>query len=157
MIQNVNIKAFGKRVPHTNVIEFHVDMDEALWVYISDENKAFGGDLSVWKDVHEKPLIVLGQDESIFEQHMFPSGTWVDKDGKSALRPKGAGYGMMVSAFVSREFGIGLGSLTEDDFTKINNYRDGKDYTIPECADLVGIPKEKSKTKIMNDPSIDFF
>ena len=64
---------------------------------------------------------------------------------------------MMVSAFVSREFGIGLGNLTDEDYLKINTYREGKEYTIPECADLVGIPKEKSKTKLKEDPSVEFF
>jgi len=48
-----------------------------------------------------KPVLFIGQDESSIESNTANSNTWVDQDGRGAMRPKGRGYSMMVSGFLS--------------------------------------------------------
>lgn len=137
---DISMKAFGKPIPGSDELEFHTDVSEELWPFISEENKPFGGDLSFFKP-EGKPLINFGQDESIFEQNLFPKGSWQAPDGERVLRPKDRGYGTMISAFVSREFGFGM-EFTVEEYSKINEYRkkpEHKEYKIKRCADLLEI------------------
>jgi hypothetical protein len=73
----------------------------------------------VCKGVHEKPLIILGQDECIFKQFNLSSKLWSDPNGTRALLPKDEGQGVMISAFVSCEFGFGM-TMTPDQLDKVN-------------------------------------
>ena len=65
----------------------------------------FGGNLSVRKPPDQKPLIIFGQDECIFKQYTFSKKAWRSPDGALPLIPKDEGAGIMISAFISREFG----------------------------------------------------
>jgi hypothetical protein len=63
---------------------------------------------------------VFGQDECIVKQHLFPQKSWNGQNGaETALIPKGDGLGVMISAFVSREFGFGF-ELTTEQFQEVN-------------------------------------
>jgi hypothetical protein len=66
--------------------------------------------------------MILGQDESVFAQYLLGSKTWVGPKGQRPLLPKSEGDGYMLSAFVSRELGVG-GVLTTDELTRENNER----------------------------------
>lgn len=75
-------------------------------------NLQFGGHLSVRKKESEKPLILLGQDESIFKQYTLSPKQWSFPDGTTTPNPKEDGQGVMLSSFVPRDFGYGH-DLTE--------------------------------------------
>ena len=120
-----------------DMVEYHVD-DSPVFEEVASQNTRFGGYLSVRKPEGSKPLICLGQDEYIFKQFTFTTKSWTAPDGQKALVPKDDGMGIMISAFVSREFGYGL-KLSQEDILKINQLRRGNDkhYSDEEAAKLV--------------------
>lgn len=65
------------------------------------------------------PIYHIGQDEAVFKQFALPSRFWVVK-GKTKLRPKTEGMGIMVSAVFDEWRGFGL-PLTESEVTLINS------------------------------------
>ena len=93
-------------------------------------NQQFGGDLSERLDKGKRPLIFIGQDECAISSNMFCSKAWKGPHGESTLLPKGDGDSMMISAFQSRVFGLGLGrSLTDAELAIVNsNRRKDKHY-----------------------------
>jgi hypothetical protein len=116
-----------------NWIEYHVD-DHPFFTLIQSE-LVFGGSLSVRKPTHLKPLIIFGQDECIFKQDTFTKKAWCLPDGHFPLIPKDEGAGVMVSAFVSRNFGFGL-HLIIDELSVVNYKRRGECYIDKESAIL---------------------
>jgi hypothetical protein len=62
---------------------------------------------------------VFGQDECIVKQYLFTQKSWNGPNGETALIPKGDGLGVMISAFVSREFGFGF-ELTTEQFQEVD-------------------------------------
>jgi hypothetical protein len=64
--------------------------------------------LSVRQMMNIKPFIILGQDGCIFKQYILTKKGWTAPDCKKALQPKDEGQGVMISSFVSREFGYGM-------------------------------------------------
>jgi hypothetical protein len=124
-------------------VELHVDDHPKFQA--DCEHLPFGGHLSVRKGVHEKPLIIFGQDECIFKQFNLSSKSWSDPNGTRALLPKDEGQGVMISAFVSREFGFGM-TMTPDQLDKVNRQRSRgkrKFYSDENAA----ISKSGTKTK----------
>jgi len=64
---------------------------------------------------------------------------------------------MMVSGFLSREFGFGFG-VTKDELSLVNLKRSTDEYSIPpSCADLLGLNKAKCKTELTEDRAIEYF
>ena len=55
-----------------------------------------------------KPMIVFGQDECIFKQYIFTKKSWMGPKGQTAIIPKDEGQGLMMSSFVSRDYGSNL-------------------------------------------------
>ena len=95
------------------------------------------------RDKRQNPLVILGQDESIFNQYMMKPKNWIDTiSGKRPLLPKSQGATLMVSAFQCREFGFGL-DLTEDMLSKINERRLGTKY----CDTLAAIEVNQTSDK----------
>ena len=88
------------------------------------------------KKTDEKPLILIGQDESIFKQYLLTNSQWALPDGQKALLPKDEGQGIMISAFVSREFGYGH-DLTQQQLDQINQFRKNKKYIDESAAEEV--------------------
>ena len=83
--------------------------------------------LSVKKKPEEKPIIMIGQDKSIFKQFLITAKQWNLPDGSCAINPKEDGQGIMISTFVSRDFGYGF-DLTPEQLAQVNEFRKGKKY-----------------------------
>jgi hypothetical protein len=134
-------------------VEIHVDMltdyeetDDDYYL----RDLPFGGNLSVRKPPHLKPLVVFGQDEAIYRSTSLCPHTWTI-DGQSPLRTKGSGRAVMVSAIMSREFGFGF-KLTLQELAAINLLRTEKQYADEESATaLFGNAK---KPKLTESPFI---
>ena len=73
-----------------------------------NKENAFGGKTSERSNPEEHPLIVFGQDKCIVKQYSLTNKSWTGPNRKQALIPKDDGLGIMISAFVSREFGYGM-------------------------------------------------
>ena len=79
------------------------------------------------------PLILIGQDKSIFKQFLILPKQWNLPDGTAPLNPKDKGYGIMLSSFVSRDFGYGH-DITVEELRRINEYRKNKCYLDEEAS-----------------------
>jgi hypothetical protein len=84
------------------MVEFHVD-DYDFLHSLADEMGfgLLGGNLSIRKPQHQKPLMIFGQDESVFNQFLLKPKQWVASLGQRALLPKTEGMSLMLSAFRS--------------------------------------------------------
>ena len=107
----------------TEMVEYHIDTLPEFQIRMDKEK--FGGNLSVRKNVNEKPLIIFGHDECIFKQYLLTKKSWCGPDGELALVPKDEGQGVMISVLQSREFGFGM-ELTKEEMVKVNEYRKGE-------------------------------
>ena len=125
-------------------IKFHVDDSEKCTEI--GNNMPFGGYLSVRKPKNEKPLIIFGQDECIYKQFIFRNKCWIGPNGESPLMPKDEGQGLMVSGFVCREYGFNW-TLSDEELTKVNKYREDKDYIDVEAAKSKTGSSKKGKLK----------
>ena len=103
------------------------------------------------KKESEKPLIIFGQDESIFKQYTLSSKQWALPDGTTAPNPKEDGHGVMLSSFVSRDFGYGL-NLTQGQLNEVNNYREGKNYLDRDAA--IEVHGKIQKPKLTDSPFV---
>lgn len=109
--------------------EYHVDSHKSLRKFVTEVNQKYGGELSVRRDKNKKTIMLIGQDESTFQQYMFSKYMWKLRDGTHTLIPKSEGEIYMVSGFQSREFGLGLGELlTPQILERINNKRENEEY-----------------------------
>ena len=135
------------------MFEFHVD-DHESFHKTAAAKFPFGGNLSVRKKEGDKPIIMIGQDESVYKQYLINSKQWNLPDGTTAVNPKDEGHGIMLSSFVSRDFGYGW-QLTPEQLLIVNTYRNGKTYT-DEIAALEVI-KQKEKTPLETSPFIRKF
>jgi len=113
-------------------VEYHVDTCRAFMDKMNKETE-FGRNLSVRMLPCQLPLVVMGQDECIVKQYSFTPKSWVGPKGEQALIPKDEGYGIMISAFQSREFGFGM-TLTEAQLQTVNAERAGTKYKDEEAA-----------------------
>ena len=68
-----------------------------------------------------QPIIEVGQDETTFNVHNYNNMGWVI-DGEHELRSKSNGIGVMISAFQSEVFGLGL-HLTAEKLQEYNAHR----------------------------------
>ena len=109
-------------IRNEQMIEFHVD----YWNQLKRQEHPQQGDSSMIEtrpttsirvSSHAKPIMIVGQDESVFAQYLLGSKQWVVPKGQRPLLPKSEGDGYMLSAFVSREFGFGR-ALTDDEIMK---------------------------------------
>ena len=69
------------------------------------EKGYFGGRFGVRMNMGGRPVICLGQYGAIFKQYIFTKKMWTHR-GKCWLVPKYQGYGIMISAFQSQQFGL---------------------------------------------------
>jgi hypothetical protein len=103
------IEEKANELEESQMREYHLDMHKTFGDFVSANNKQFGGDLSVRLRAGERPVLLVGQDESTFHQFIFSKKQWKGPNGKSFLMPKSEGEIYMASGFVAREFGLGLG------------------------------------------------
>jgi hypothetical protein len=120
--------------PETQVkmVEYHVDDHHGFQDKMNAMTR-FGGNLSVRKPQDRKPIIGFGQDEAIMKQYCFTTKAWTAPSGQKAIVPKDEGMGVMISAFVSREFGFGL-KLTQEQLQRVNQARQGTKYSDEAAA-----------------------
>ncbi|KAI2511392.1 hypothetical protein MHU86_3003 [Fragilaria crotonensis] len=134
-------------------IEFHVD----YWTRVTGQQEAREkkeASLSVRISSGAKPIMIIGQDESVFAQYLLGSRTWVGPKGQRPLLPKSEGDGYMLSAFVSREIGFGR-TLTDDELVRINSERRiGKTYTDTQAA--TEILKTLNKPLLTESPFVKY-
>ena len=114
------------------MVEYHVDACDIFQERMNVDT-AFGGRLSVRMEKDDKPLIIFGHDECIFKQYLLTKKSWTAPDGETVLVPKDEGQGLMISAFQSREFGLGI-NLSNEDLSKVNEVRKGKEYVDKDAA-----------------------
>ena len=132
--------------------EFHIDDHESF--HEKFDEMSFGGNLSVRKNEKDRPIIMIGQDEYIYKQFLLVRKQWTLPDGTTAINPKDEGMGIMLSSFVSRDFGYGF-KLTPSQLKTVNEYRRGKQYIDEEAAREV--LKCKYKQTLKNSPFIRKF
>ena len=130
--QICNGQGYKYIVNELTMVEFHVD-DSIIFQDRMEQTTKFGGNLSVRKPVDKKPLFIIGQDKCIFKQYIFTKKGWYNSEGAMQLIPKDDGIGLMISAFVSHEFGYGF-ELSDGDLQKVNDYRRGKRYSDEAAA-----------------------
>ena len=138
------------------IYEFHVD-DHSVFNDAS-QDLFHGGLRSFRAPADEKIRVVFGHDESVYQDHHYPKGAW-QIDGEHQLRKKGSGKTQMVSMFVSREFGVGLGYMTKEEeanaIKKCNEKRHGQEYVDKTAAKTVlGTDK---KPKLLVSPMVRYF
>ena len=116
-------------ISNENRVEFHVDYWRSCIVEqlkktseVTPLHQEIEATTSIQKSVSVRPLMIVGQDESVFSQYLLSSKQWIGPKGQVALLPKSEGDGYMLSAFVSREFGFGR-LMTEDELAQVNMRR----------------------------------
>ncbi|KAI2505686.1 hypothetical protein MHU86_8745 [Fragilaria crotonensis] len=136
-------------------IEFHIDYWDAKTS--SDEHShdlhRTLARMSVRASQDVRPVMIVGQDESVFAQYLLGSKTWVGPKGQRPLLPKSEGDGYMLSAFVSREFGFGR-PLTDEELVRINATRIGKQYLDVQAANEV--LKTSDKPQLSHSPFVKY-
>ena len=76
---------------------------------------------------------MIGQDECIFKQFLFTYKQWILPDGTQPPMPKDEGQGVMLSSFVSRDFGYSY-ELTPSELARVNEFRKGQHYLDKDAA-----------------------
>jgi len=76
--------------PNTGIVmlEFHVDDHRCLQMYASEHCGEFGEKVSVKRPPNSRPVIIFGQDESVFSQFSFNGMQWVGLSGERSILPK---------------------------------------------------------------------
>ena len=116
--------------------EYHVAVHSKLVDFVSEMNREqHGGDLSVRKRPDERPIIEVGQDESIFDQYAFPGRVWHGANGETIPRPKGTGDGRMVSGYIGPSIGFGYTTkISPEAIARMIDLRAGKQYNDKSSA-----------------------
>lgn len=140
-----------KGVDEKVYFEFHVDKHVRLQKIANDKYGAFGGRVSIRKKAEDKPVIIFGQDEAIFNAFLSRTHQWVDPNGRRAIMPKTVGAGIMISAFQSRELGWGI-PITEDQLKEINAARANQEYF--DKAAAIAVNGNTKKQPLESSPGI---
>ena len=137
------------------MVEFHVDDHDFLHDIAKEMGySSMGGNLSVRKPESSKPLMIFGQDESVFNQYLLGNRQWVGPEGQRALLPKTDGLSLMMSAFQSRETGFGL-KLNRIQLDEINETRRNKNYVDVDAA--IAIHGQAMKKDLKDSPFVIYF
>jgi len=131
------------------MVEFHVDDVEDIDELTTNAPIA----TSVRATNPEKKLMIVGQDECVFSQHLFGQKQWVTPAGERPLMPKTEGEVYMLSALQSRDFGFGR-SLTPQELNAINAQRRGTNGHCVDKEAALAINKTSAKGKLTASPFI---
>ena len=130
--------------------EFEVD-GKKIREYHVDTHQSFCN-LELKKSIRStsiRPILMIGQDESVYKQYSFSRKCWFGPDGETKLLPKSDGYSRMVSAFVSRDFGLGI-KLSKDELKQVNERRMSNEWGFylskNEAKNVYGSTKKKEIT-----------
>jgi hypothetical protein len=140
---------------NVQMVEFHVD-DYDLLHDLAEEMGfgTFGGNLSVRKPPDTKPLMIFGQDESVYSQFLFGNRQWVGPQGQHPLLPKTDGFSLMLSALQSRETGFGV-SVSRIQLDEINEARRSQNYVDVDAA--IAIHGTAAKNDLKDSPFVVYF
>jgi len=83
--------------------------------------------MSVWAPHNSLPLIIIGQDESVFSQFLLTSKMWMGPHQEVPLLPRSEGDGQTISAMQSRDLGFGL-QIHDDQLAQINEWPKKQNY-----------------------------
>ncbi len=135
------------------MVEFHVDNHSFLHSIANEMGYGLmGGNLRVRKpELPSKPLMIFGQDESVFNQFLLGNRQWVGPDGQRALLPKTDGLSLMILAFRLRETGFGL-NLSRMQLDEVNKSQYGKNYVDVDAA--MAIHGQATKKDLKNSPYV---
>ena len=139
------------------MIEFHIDYwnRQIIQQGVPQIHQEKGATTSIRVSSKAKPIMIIGQDESVFAQYLLGSKTWVGPKGQRPLLPKSEGDVYMLSAFVSREFGFGR-ELTEAELVRINCERRGIDKTYTDTVAAMEILKTNKKPLLVDSPFVKY-
>jgi hypothetical protein len=139
-------------------VEFHID----YWNRIRGSAAAFTRRLedvnpttSIRVSSKARPIMIVGQDESVFAQNLLGAKTWIGPKGQRPLLPKSEGDGCMLSAFVSREFGFDR-LLTNDELAKINAARRASTATYTDTQAAMEILGTINKPVLTESPFVKY-
>jgi hypothetical protein len=110
-----------------DMIEFHVDDHPSLQDLANKKHPVFGGGMNDQSPAGAKPIIVLSQDEAVFNANSMSTKQWVGLNRERSILPKNNGLGRMVSTFQSRDLGWGM-VLPRESIQQINDKRRGEAY-----------------------------
>jgi len=106
--------------------------------------------------VNDRPLLLIGQDDSSYHQFVFSKKQWKGPGGHNFILPKGLVETLMISGFQSRTFGLGLGDLLNAEMQdRINVSRRGKKYKSELDAEIVN--SNANKNDLTDDPLLRYF
>ena len=80
----------------TSNIEFHVDVWNRFVGTEAHQGLRQEATKSIRVSMEAKPIMIIGQDESVFAQYLLGSKTWVGPKGQRPLLPKSEGGGYML-------------------------------------------------------------
>jgi hypothetical protein len=162
----INVE-FGFRyhniVTDTEMLEFHIDYWRRATISDKKDRQDHEKEQRVEKEpttsirvsLKTRPLMIVGQDESVFAQYLLGSKTWVGPKGQRPLLPKSEGDGYMLSAFVSREFGFGR-ELSVAELDKVNGERRGGNKTYIDKQAAMEILKSTQKPLLTESPLVKY-
>jgi len=132
--------------------EYHTDDVED----IEEVSLNFPLTTSVRVAPNTRPLIILGQDECVFSQHLFGQKQWVTPTGQWPIMPKTEGDIYMLSTLQCRDFGFGR-PLTEDELSRVNDSRcqgPQSDYIDVDAAKSIN--KTAKKPLLLESPFVKY-
>jgi hypothetical protein len=80
-------------VAGTSKIEFHVDLWNQFVGSEAHQGLKQEATKSICVSMQAKPIMIIGQNESVFAQYLLGSKTWVGPKGQRPLLPKSEGEG----------------------------------------------------------------
>ncbi len=132
------------------MLEFHVDTNEFIFEEASRRHE-FGGTTSIRvKDEVFRTTMIFGQDESAFHQFLLKNKNWAGPNGERALLPKSDGIAVMISAFISRDTGLGL-EIDAAMLRRINLQKYADEYAAND------ILKAVEKEDLIESPFVKYF
>jgi hypothetical protein len=100
----------------------HIIMEDKEILTKIYQEYCYGANLSIrMNPLEDRPLLSFGHDECIFQQFIFTERSWRGTSGEQTIIPKGEGYGLMASAFQSRELGFGF-ELAAEQLNVVNSF-----------------------------------
>ena len=136
-------------------LEYHIDYWNKHLMIDGQEQKVIPPTTSIRISSQTRPLMIIGQDESVFAQYLLESKTWVGPKGQRPMFPKGEGDGYMLSAFVAREFGFGR-EMTAAELEKVNKERQGANKTYINTTAALEILKVTEKPLLTESPFVKY-
>jgi hypothetical protein len=124
------------------IVEYHIDASICTFFAEQLRQLPLGGNLSVRKPIGTYTVLLVGQDEAIFEQFLFHSMMWVGPSGKQPLLPKDEGIEIMILAIICGEHGL-TRTISQQVLDEVNFQRQEKQYADQEAAiEILGSAKK---------------